>query len=122
MVMLLLGGLYLHIIVEYSDLKGSTRIKLLNEWSVCKCCLMESVIIHHLRVLLGCQVVSCLASVEFQLQRLCISLGLPIVGLKPVLREIRSTAHFIFNGGSVGFPPVTLDESLIAFYLNLTIF
>lgn len=34
----------------------------------------------------------------------------------------QGTAHFIFNGGSVGFPPVTLDKSLTAFYLNLTIF
>lgn len=80
---------------------------------------MEFVIVHHLHVLLGCHVVSCLVSVESQLQRLCISLGLPLVGLKPVLREIRSAAHF--SGGSVGFSPVTLDKSLATFYLNLAI-
>lgn len=56
------------------------------------------------------------------LQRLCISLALPLAGLKPVLREIRSTAHFILNGGSVGFSPVTLAKSLTAFYLSLTSF
>lgn len=36
--------------------------------------------------------------------------------------EIRSTAHLIFSGGSVGFSPLTLDKSLTAFYLSLTIF
>lgn len=77
------------------------QVQVLIERPVCKCCLMEFVIVHHLHVLLGCHVVSCLVSVESQLQRLCISLGLPLVGLKPVLREIRSAAHF--SGGSVGF-------------------
>lgn len=82
----------------------------------------EFVTVHHLRVLLGCHVVSCPASVESQLLRLCISLGLPLAGLKPVLREIRGAAHFIFSGGGVGCSPGTLDKSLTTFYLSLTIF
>lgn len=36
-----------------------------------------------------------------------------IVGLKLVLSEIRSTAHFVFNSGSAGFSPVTLDSHLL---------
>lgn len=108
-------------IIFWFERTHKDQVQLLSEWCVHYYCLMEFVLVHHLHFLLGYHVVSHLGSVESH-SRDCISLALPLAGLKPVLREIRSTAHFILNGGSVGFSPVTLAKSLTAFYLSLTSF
>lgn len=118
-----LGCFYSHRIIEYSDLKGPTRIK------SSSCVNGVFVVLFNgacTRTSSACSSgVSCgVTSREcgVPLQRLCISPALPLVGLKPVLREISSRAHFISSGGNVGFFPMTLAKSLTAFYLSLIIF